>query len=225
MPLESIAAHGNHLQRISALGLAIALLLPLPGALLGRTPAITASTSASEAAPLDDPQLRSFTADHGSLIEDQRILELAEMELSIFETTLREDIRTLFPDGWVSAWIRASGYVRAGIDLEELSVEAMELIPGENGNRRISLTLPSPDIIYGSLRDIDWGFSSNFWNWGPDRKAIVLRRNLLRNAYRQLRDRAEEAGLIAEATHTARELITRTFNLLGFEDIDIAFLR
>ena len=223
MPIVRNTTGGLNMEGMSTLVLAVTLLLPMSGSLLGGIPDLMGfNSSQPPSTSSTDSTLKPSTP---NIVEDLNILELAEMELTMFQTGQHEDVRALLPDGWVKAWIRTTGYVRAGIDLAELSVESMDIIPDESGNRRIALTLPSPTITYSSLRDIDWGFSNNFWNWGPDRKAITLRRSLLRNAYNQLRERAEEAGLIVEATHTARELITRSFRQLGFADIRITFLK
>ncbi|MBN2860811.1 MAG: DUF4230 domain-containing protein [Sphaerochaetaceae bacterium] len=149
------------------------------------------------------------------------VYDIAEVQISILKSIKRGIIRTLLPDGWVEAWLRCLGNIRAGVNLSMLTSNDLQISTDAEGNRHATLYLPAPEITSTVLNDEEWGSSHNFWVWAPDRMAIEIRQQLRQEAYSELEERALESGLLEQARSLVAEKATEILSAFNIPVVDV----
>lgn len=149
------------------------------------------------------------------------VYDIAEIQISILKSIKRSIIRTLLPDGWVEAWLRCLGNIRAGVNLSSLSRNDLQIAMDPSGNRHATLYLPAPEVTSTVLSDEEWGSSHNFWVWAPDRMAIEIRQQLRQEAYSELEERALNSGLMEQARSYVSEKAAEVFSALSVPSVDV----
>jgi len=149
------------------------------------------------------------------------VYDIAEVQISILKSIKRGIIRTLLPDGWVEAWLRCLGNIRAGVNLSMLTSNDLQISTDAEGNRHAVLYLPAPEITSTVLEDEEWGSSHNFWVWAPDRMAIEIRQQLRQEAYSELEERALESGLLEQARSMVAEKASEILSAFDIPVVDV----
>ena len=149
------------------------------------------------------------------------VYDVAEVQISILRSLRRAIIRSIFPDGWVEAWLRCLGNVRAGVNLSYLTRNDLQISIDAAGNRHAVLRLPAPEITSTVLNDEGWGRVNNFWVLAPDRMAIEIRQQLRHEMYSELEERALESGLLEQARSNVAEAASEVFSALNVQSVDV----
>ena len=157
---------------------------------------------------------------HSGLV---RVLQLDGAEVSITDLICGREIlsRMLLPDGWVEAWLRTTGQVKAGVPLDDLSPEDLTIQHRGDGSLHAVLRLPAPVITHRELNQSEWGYGSNFWVWSPGRIALGLREQLHEEVYSSLDSIAAGIGLLEEARTAAAVTASRFISSLGIGSCEV----
>jgi len=114
----------------------------------------------------------------------------------------------------------ASGEVRAGVDLEELTTA--DVVASETGNQ-ITITLPAPKVL-GTEIDLDrsnvYDYSRGFLNLGPDR-GVELQSLAQKEARAKIEQAACEQDILGQASDRAELVVTQLLLTAGFESVNV----
>ncbi|MEL6856284.1 MAG: DUF4230 domain-containing protein, partial [Cyanobacteria bacterium J06607_13] len=114
----------------------------------------------------------------------------------------------------------AYGEVRAGVDLEGLSVSD---VTTSETDKEIQLQLPAPKLIDTKIdveRSNVYDYSRGFFNLGPDR-APELQALAQKEALVKIEQAACEQDILGQASDRAELVVTQLLQSAGFENVRV----
>jgi hypothetical protein len=148
----------------------------------------------------------------------QDMQELATTEYTLTKVVKASDDQTWYKMGDRKILITCEAQVKAGIDFSGIDARYVS-----KQGKSIRLQLPPPQIISVNLppeniqvafQEIGF-FRSNF--------TVAEQTDLLRQAEKQINEKATSLGILEDAQQNARAWLTSYLSMLGFEEIDISF--
>lgn len=156
--------------------------------------------------------------ENGVVVALQNMQELATTEYTLTKVIKASDDQTWYKIGERKILITCEAQVKAGIDFSK--IEARNI---SKSGKKISLILPPPKVIsimvdptkvQVAYQDIGF-FRSQF--------SLAEQNNLLQQAEKQIEEKANSLGILAEAKTNAKNYMQAYLSLFGFEEIDIRF--
>jgi len=161
------------------------------------------------------------TADVVVAINDLARLELVQFHMERV-VDLEERQRRLF--GMVEAkdaiLLVAAGDVRAGVDLGDLSGDAVTVAPG---GRSVEVVLPPPVVLSARL-DEGRTYVHTRQTQVLARRSETLESRARREAEKTIEQAAVDAGILERARENARRTVGALVHSLGFDVVEIRFV-
>lgn len=164
---------------------------------------------------LEAPSGLQRTADPPALLKEiQRLQQLATVKYAVQKVVGLEEAK--FPVGSEKILLIVQAWVTAGIDLEELSPDALEV----NGEE-VLVRLPDPQILNVSLDEKEtrvWDRQITWWTpWVPFNNDLERRARIA--AIDSIRESALEMGILDQAEQNAETTIRALLITLGFKRV------
>jgi hypothetical protein len=168
------------------------------------------------------PSLSTAKVDTGTIIVN-RLRGVKELTTSVFvmETVVPTTMERKLGDLSIATTkllYLAYGEVRAGVDLEKLTSESVQI-----EDNKITIQLPAPEILDRKI-DVDrsrvYDYDRGFLGLGPD-VGTELQTLAQRQTLHQIVTAACSHGILEEANHRAKLAIVELLTTAGYQEIEV----
>lgn len=148
----------------------------------------------------------------------QDMQELATTEYTLTKVVKATDDQTWYKIGDRKILITCEAQVKAGIDFSAIDTRSVS-----KEGKSIRLQLPPPQIISVNLSPEKIQVAFQEIGFFRSTFTVAEQTDLLRQAEKQINEKAKSLGILEEAQRNARSWLTSYLSMLGFEEIDISF--
>jgi len=202
---------GGCLQSLGMIGVGlvvlVAVVLGVVGGRLSTPTPPPAVTTTVNAGPPVVVAVRSLSRLETAEFHMERVIDLRQKQQALLGLIDTEDAILLV----------AAARVSAGVDLGKLGDDDVEV---DDERKRVTVRLPDPEIFASALDDDRTYVHTRETDLLADR-VEGLETEARREATKQLREAAMEAGLLKLARDNARKTVTSLLKSLGFETIEV----
>jgi hypothetical protein len=148
----------------------------------------------------------------------QDMQELATTEYTLTKVVKATDDQTWYKIGDRKILITCEAQVKAGIDFSAIDTRSVS-----KEGKSIRLQLPPPQIISVNLPPEKIQVAFQEIGFFRSTFTVAEQTDLLRQAEKQINEKAKSLGILEEAQRNARSWLTSYLSMIGFEEIDISF--
>jgi hypothetical protein len=155
-----------------------------------------------------------------TIVALQQMQDLATVEYTLTKVVKASDDATWFKFGDRKILITCEASVKAGIDFTQVDPKYVQL-----EGKTILLQLPAPKILSVNMPPQNIRVAYQEIDFFRDHFSVAEQNSLMQQAERQIITQSREMGILQEAEKNTREWLTRYLKQLGYQNIDIQFIK